>query len=151
MNKKTMIFAVAAACLAVSASAFAQNHGNGHDRGRSEQARDNNHDRGRGEQARGNNRPDHNNYRDHGRNDRENYGVRDHGHRSGLRGAGPRHDMHRGGRIAREYRGNQYVVNDWRGHHLSAPPRGSHWVQAGNDYVLVAVVSGIIAQVLLAN
>jgi Ni/Co efflux regulator RcnB len=34
---------------------------------------------------------------------------------------------------------------------LSAPPRGYHWVQTGGDYVLIAVASGIIAQILLGN
>jgi Ni/Co efflux regulator RcnB len=41
------------------------------------------------------------------------------------------------------------VVSDWRGHHLTAPPRGHQWVQVGGDYVLVAVTTGIIAQLLL--
>ena len=59
--------------------------------------------------------------------------------------------MRKGGRLSNDYRGKQYVVNDWRGHHLSAPPRGYQWVQTGGDYVLVAVVSGIIAQILLGN
>jgi Ni/Co efflux regulator RcnB len=63
----------------------------------------------------------------------------------GARGA----QWHRGGRIPNEYRNRQYVVNDWRGHHLSAPPRGHQWVQVGSDYVLVAVATGIIAQLLL--
>lgn len=67
------------------------------------------------------------------------------------RGAGPRHDMHKGDHLAPEYRDNKYVVNDWRGHHLSEPPRGYHWVQAGGDYVLVAVASGVIANLLLNN
>jgi Ni/Co efflux regulator RcnB len=35
------------------------------------------------------------------------------------------------------------VVDDWRGHHQSAPPRGYHWVQTGADYVLVAVATAI--------
>src|ERR1039457_2101261 len=65
------------------------------------------------------------------------------------RGAGPEHNFYRGGRLPTEYRGRQYVVDDWRGHHLSAPPRGYHWVQAGGDYVLVAIVSGVIASILL--
>jgi Ni/Co efflux regulator RcnB len=43
------------------------------------------------------------------------------------------------------------VVNDWRGHHLSAPPRGYQWVQTGSDYVLVAITTGIIASLLLSN
>jgi hypothetical protein len=36
-----------------------------------------------------------------------------------------------------------------RGHHLSAPPRGYHWVQMGGDYVLVAIATGVILQLLL--
>jgi Ni/Co efflux regulator RcnB len=59
--------------------------------------------------------------------------------------------MRRGARLSSEYRNRQYVVNDWRGHHLSAPPRGTQWVQAGSDYVLVGIATGIIAQVLLNN
>jgi Ni/Co efflux regulator RcnB len=34
---------------------------------------------------------------------------------------------------------------------VSAPPRGYHWVQTGADYVLVAVATGIIANVLLGH
>jgi Ni/Co efflux regulator RcnB len=67
------------------------------------------------------------------------------------RGAGPDHNFRKGGRLPREYRDNTYVVNDWRGHHLSAPPRGYHWVQTGGDYVLIAITTGIIAQILLGN
>jgi Ni/Co efflux regulator RcnB len=65
------------------------------------------------------------------------------------RGAGPEHQWVRGGRLPPEYRGRQYVVDDWRGHHLSAPPRGYHWVQAGGDYVLAAIATGVIASILL--
>lgn len=65
------------------------------------------------------------------------------------RGAGPNHDFHRGARLPYEYRTYQYVVEDWRGHRLSAPPRGYHWVQTGGDYVLVAIATGIILQMLL--
>jgi Ni/Co efflux regulator RcnB len=50
-----------------------------------------------------------------------------------------------------QYRSHQYVVDDWRGHRLSAPPRGYHWVQTGGDYVLVAIATGIILQLLLNN
>jgi len=58
-------------------------------------------------------------------------------------------EYRRGQRLPQEYRNRQYVVNDWRGHHLSAPPRGYHWVQHGSDYVLVAITTGIIANLLL--
>ena len=67
------------------------------------------------------------------------------------RGAGPNHAFHRGARLPAEYRSRQYVVNDWRGHRLSAPPRGYHWVQSGSDYLLVAISTGVILQILLNN
>lgn len=67
------------------------------------------------------------------------------------RGAGPNHNFQRGGRLPQEYRNRQYWVEDWRGHHLSAPPRGYQWVQTGGDYVLIAIATGIIAQILLSQ
>jgi Ni/Co efflux regulator RcnB len=71
--------------------------------------------------------------------------------RDNERGAGPNHSYYRGGRLPSEYRTRQYVVDDWRGHQLSAPPRGYHWVQTGGDYVLVAIATGVILQLLLNN
>jgi len=65
------------------------------------------------------------------------------------RGAGPDHAFRRGGRLPAEYRSRQYVVDDWRGHHLSAPPRGYQWVQTGGDYVLAAIATGVILNVLI--
>ena len=67
----------------------------------------------------------------------------------GERGAGPDHRFYRGDQLPMEYRGRSYVVNDWRGHRLSAPPRGYRWVQAGGDYVLVSIGSGVILQLQL--
>lgn len=67
------------------------------------------------------------------------------------RGAGPYHEFRQGGRLPPEYRSRQYVVDDWRGHHLSAPPRSYHWVQNGGDYLLVAITTGVIMQLLLSN
>lgn len=70
-------------------------------------------------------------------------------HHDGERGAGPGHSFYRGDRIPSEYRSRQYVVDDWRGHGLRAPPRGYHWVQTGGDYVLVAIATGLILELLL--
>jgi len=78
--------------------------------------------------------------RDGGRSD---YAQRD------WRSYGYEHRWQRGDRLPPEYRSHTYVVDDWRGHHLSAPPRGYHWVQQGNDYLLVAIATGVIASVLL--
>ena len=72
-------------------------------------------------------------------------------HMGDGRGAGPDHGFYRGGRLPAQYRSRQYVVDDWRGHRLSAPPRGYHWVQTGGDYVLVAIATGVIASILLNN
>ncbi|MDO5288791.1 MAG: RcnB family protein [Pseudomonadota bacterium] len=67
------------------------------------------------------------------------------------RGAGPDHAFHRGDRLPAAYRHQHYVVNDWRAHQLSAPPRGHHWVQVGGDYVLVAIATGVITALVLAH
>jgi len=65
------------------------------------------------------------------------------------RGAGPSHSYYRGDRLPYNDRGRQYVVDDWRGHGLRSPPRGYHWVQSGGDYVLVAIATGVILELLL--
>ena len=90
---------------------------------------------------------------DHGRDDHR---GPDHGRPAPVhrdmhdeRGAGPDHNFRRGGRLNAEYRHRQYVVDDWRGHHLRQPPRGYHWVQVGGDYVLAAIATGVIADILL--
>lgn len=67
------------------------------------------------------------------------------------RGAGPDHRWYRGDRLPPMYRGRHYVVDNWRVHHLSPPPRGYHWVQYGGDYLLVAIATGVIAQLILGQ
>jgi len=83
--------------------------------------------------------------------DYRNYGYRDGGYRGHGRGVGPNHSWYRGDRMPSAYRTRHYVVDDWRGHHLYAPPQGYHWVQSGGDYLLVAVATGIIASILLSQ
>ena len=171
MKTKLIASALIALSMAASGGAFAQRSDYGNDRydndrnGRAEQ-RDN--DRG---DRHDNNR--HDRYDRHDRNDRYDRNDRfdrndrhdrfDRNDRNGryynaqnfrrddYRGGGPRHDLRRGQRLGHEYRTTTYVVSDWRERRLSAPPRGHHWVQAGNDYVLAAIATGIIAQVLLSN
>jgi Ni/Co efflux regulator RcnB len=85
---------------------------------------------------------------DHGR---DNNGRGEQGSRrsDNERGAGPSHSYYRGDRLPYNDRGRQYVVDDWRGHGLRSPPRGYHWVQSGGDYVLVAIATGVILELLL--
>ena len=76
-------------------------------------------------------------------------GYDDHHHADRGRGAGPQHNFYRGGRIPREYRNRQYVIDNWRAHRLHAPNRGYQWVQVGADYVLVAIATGVITQIVI--
>lgn len=63
----------------------------------------------------------------------------------------PHAEWHRGDRMPAEYRGRNYVVNDWRIHHLQAPPRGYQWVGVGGDFVLAAIATGVIAQIIASQ
>lgn len=152
MNSKSVIAGLMAVCMMASAPAFAQRYDHGNNRGdqaqrgndagryqdRAQNDRGERHERGDRNERYG----DHERYgRDYGRSNNAYYGARyDGGHR-----------FYQGGRLPDEYRGRGYVVDDWRGRRLSAPPRGYQWVQDNNDYVLAAIATGIIAQVLLNN
>lgn len=138
MNSKVIVSAILAMSVSTAGVAFAQGYGNGNDRGGNDRAQ-----RGGQQDRRGNQRAqqDQRQYQGRASNARGPQG----------RGAGPNHDFRRGERLPAEYRNRQYVVDDWRGHHLSAPPRGYHWVQTGADYVLVAIATGVIVQLLLNN
>jgi Ni/Co efflux regulator RcnB len=171
MKRTVIVSAVMAVCLTGGGPAFAQGRGNrdgardSNDRGRNEQmqgrdqqSRDssdrvrdermqrNGHDDRRGPQARQPERRDYQGRAHYDQQGRAHYDQRREG-----RGAGPNHAFYRGERLPVQYRHRQYVVEDWRGHRLSAPPRGYHWVQTGADYVLVAIATGVILQLLLAN
>ncbi len=60
-------------------------------------------------------------------------------------------DFRRGGYLPHEYRRPIYVVNNYYGHHLPPPRRGHQWVQVGADYVLIAIATGVIAQIILSH
>jgi Ni/Co efflux regulator RcnB len=161
MKNKTIARAMIAVLLATSVPAMAQdrNYRDAHD-GRAQERREERRDY-RNEQ-----REERRDYRDDRREERRDFrdarradqrdarrDFRDdrRADRHAARGAGPRHDLYRGGRLPSNYHNRQYVVDNWRAHRLSAPPRGYHWVQVGGDYVLAAVATGIIASVLLGN
>ncbi|MGJ7545200.1 RcnB family protein [Variovorax sp. LT1R16] len=96
-----------------------------------------------------NQRNDRRDQRYHQRNDRQDY--RD-GRFADRRGYPQPHvEWRRGGRVPTEYRGRNYVVDDWRGHRLQAPPRGYQWVGVGGDFVLAAIATGVIAQIIASQ
>jgi len=48
------------------------------------------------------------------------------------------------------FSGHYVALDDWRGHHLRKPPRGYRWVQTDDgDFILVAITSGIILDLML--
>lgn len=58
----------------------------------------------------------------------------------------------RGGRYYDAGYGPTYVVRDYRGYGLRAPPRGHYWRRSdAGDYLLVAVATGIIADLILRH
>lgn len=142
MHTRKLIAGLTALALAASSSlAFADPDDHGRGRGRDHDQRGNayGHDRDRHDKRGDDRREDR---REDRRDDRR-------FERHDGPGAGPDHAFYRGGRLPPEYRNRQYVVDDWRGHRLSAPPRGYHWVQTGGDYVLVAIATGVITLILL--
>ena len=148
MEKKHLIIpALVTALLSASASSFAQDRYHG-DRDRGD----------RGDRYSQRDRNDRNDRYDDRRNDRrDGYQARG-GGRAGneswgeerrWNGAGPEHSYRRGDRLPSRYRNHQYVVNNYREHHLRPPPRGYHWVQTGSDYVLAAIATGLIADLII--
>jgi Ni/Co efflux regulator RcnB len=147
MNKKHFIIsALSAALLTTSMAGFAQDRrGDDRDHDRYSQ-RDNN----RRDNDRHDDRRDNRGFDNRGGDNRGDHrGDNRQGDNRRWDGAGPSHDIRRGGRVPDRYRHNQYVVNDWRGHKLRQPPRGYHWVQTGGDYVLAAIATGIITDLII--
>jgi Ni/Co efflux regulator RcnB len=178
MTRKSLVNTVLAATMAVASigAAFAQDRDGRGDRGGSDRARTEqpmpqgqpSDNRGRpdwrngrpgdpGDARRSGDRPGRGDDRASRRDGRDAYRTYDarrgwsDGQRRYGRGAGPDHAYYPGQRLPYAYRNRSYVVDNWRAHRLSAPPRGYHWVQSGADYLLVAITTGVILQLLLDN
>ncbi len=52
-----------------------------------------------------------------------------------------------GERLPAAYRTRGHYV-DYRRNHLRQPPRGYQWVQADNNYLMVALATGVIASIV---
>jgi Ni/Co efflux regulator RcnB len=155
MEKKHLIIpALVTALLSASASGFAQDRYHGDrdrdrgDRGERYGQRDRDDERNREydrREDRRDERRDGYQARGGGRYGNEGWG----GDERRWNGAGPDHSFRRGDRLPARYRNHQYVVNNWREHRLHPPPRGYQWVQTGGDYVLAAVATGVIADLII--
>ena len=150
MKSRTIVLALAAS-LGLSSLSFAQGYdrdrGDNNRQGYQQRDQDRHGDRG-GYQNRDNDRG-HGGYDRRDRRDEMGHRGDDRADRYYYGARGP--EWRRGGHIPPQYRSRQYVVEDWRGHRLHQPPHGYQWVQVGGDYVLVAIATGIIAQLLLTQ
>lgn len=72
-------------------------------------------------------------------------------HHHRARGAGPYHDLYRGVRLPEAYWGRHLRVQNWRRAGLPEPIYGHNWVRTGDDFALVSVNTGIIAQVAFGD
>lgn len=76
------------------------------------------------------------------------HGHRGH-HRQDWRRARVRHhDRRHHWRRGHRYTGMRHVVHDYGRHGLRAPPRGYRWVRADNDYLLVAIATSMILDIV---
>ncbi|MBP7704293.1 MAG: RcnB family protein [Caulobacter sp.] len=55
----------------------------------------------------------------------------------------------RGAYLPPAYRGRGYVVYDYGRYGLRPPPRGYYWYRDGSDYLLAAVATGLILDVII--
>jgi Ni/Co efflux regulator RcnB len=144
---------IALALLSTGSLAMAdQHHGknNHHDSQRSSSHRGDDHKRGHGDHYRSD--------RDHDRrhfSDRHRYRhlpphYYRHNYRHGYRYPAPRYVV-RHNRWARGHRyyGPNYVVSNYGHYRLRQPPRGYHWIRADNNYLLVAIATGVILDIAL--
>ncbi len=60
----------------------------------------------------------------------------------------PHSDWRKGGRIGHDD-WNRGAQVDYRSHHLRQPPRGYEWRQVDGRYILAAVATGVIADIIL--
>lgn len=71
-------------------------------------------------------------------------GMGQHGPQMGHGGPDTHHWRH-----GQRYDGHRQVVHNWHQYHLRQPPHGYEWVQDGGQFVLIAIASGVIAEVLV--
>jgi len=59
--------------------------------------------------------------------------------------------LKRGEQLPPRYRTHHFVVENWKAHRLTEPPPGHQWVQAGSDFAMVAIATGVVQEVLVGR
>ena len=73
------------------------------------------------------------------------------GHDNGNHYGQIKHKWARGERLPVTYYQSRDYYVDYRVHHLRAPPPGYRWVEVDNNYVMVALATGLIASLIAHN
>ncbi|WP_266157916.1 RcnB family protein [Dyella silvatica] len=144
--KRFLIAVASLSMFALSTAALAappqdQDHGrgwvdDGHGHGRDDDRRDDRHDQ-----------------RDHDDRDRDDRGRHDDRdrHDNGWH-AGWDRRYGRGDHLPERYRGRDYYVDDYPRYHLHEPRPGYRWIRGdGGQFVLIAITTGVIVEVLSGN
>lgn len=157
---KRLLLTIAAAASVAGPMALSATEASAQDRGRWEHRdRDWDRDRGHWDNGRHGGRDRHDRWDrrdrwDHGRHNGYYYNSRWHygpppaayygrpGYRPGYEA------WRRGAYLPSYYRGRGYVVTDYYRYHLRPPPHGYYWYRTGNDYVLAAIATGLIFDVI---
>lgn len=77
-----------------------------------------------------------------------NQGYRDPGFRPQPGMPVPHSQWKRGHVVDQGYRGDRYWVTDWRTRQLPTPPYNHRWLHINGDYVLVAIATGVITNII---
>lgn len=140
---------IALALLTTGSLALAdQNHGHGdrHGSQHSSSHRGGHDNRGHGDRHRNDRHDNHRRYSD---SHRYRHAPPRH-YRHGYRYPAPRYVVrHNRWSRGHRYYGPNYVVSNYGYYRLRPPPRGYHWVRADNDYLLVAIATGVILDIAL--
>lgn len=151
---KRLLLTIAAVASVAGPMALSATDASAQDRGRwDHRDHDRNRDRGHGDNGRHNgwdrrDRWDHGRHNGYYYNSRWRYGPPPAAY-YGRPGYRPGYEAwRRGAYLPSYYRGRGYVVNDYYRYHLRPPPRGYYWYRTGNDYVLAAIATGLIFEVI---
>lgn len=85
----------------------------------------------------------------HQKSSAHSHASRDHG---SFKANGKSHDYRAGERLPSQYRSKSHYVDNYSQYHLRKPPAGHRWVRDdGGNFVLIAVTTGLITQILSGN
>jgi Ni/Co efflux regulator RcnB len=50
--------------------------------------------------------------------------------------------------VPRAYISDDYMIDDYHAYHLRRPPSGHCWIRVDNDFLLTAIATGLVVDIL---